>query len=248
MNDQIAIVVPTMQPCRLEVDQRIAEQLKVDADTITFIHNSPEHNLGVVGSLQAGYEQTTAPIIAYTHDDVQVHDANWLTRVLAEFDDPTVGLVGLGGALCHGHPDIYKRPYSLVQLARFNYLSNQTDWAVHGGRFTGACSVAVLDGFCLVIRRTLLDLAGGWPVGNIIFHGYDYYAALIAHRYGFQVRLVGASCTHSGGATSTQRDYQGWLTERGTSDAQTHIQAHRWLYENFRDCLPWSCPAPRQEA
>lgn len=56
--------------------------------------------VGPVGALQRGYELSDKrhDILAYIHDDVRIYERNWDQRVLKEFDDPTVGVVGFGGA------------------------------------------------------------------------------------------------------------------------------------------------------
>jgi len=38
-------------------------------------------------------------IIAYLHDDLILKDPDWSSKVLREFHDPSVGLVGFGGAM-----------------------------------------------------------------------------------------------------------------------------------------------------
>lgn len=210
-------------------------------DTLRVHDNTPDNNLGVVASYQALYENTRHPILGYLHDDLAIGESGWYDRVLREFEDPTVGVVGFGGAIRHGSDTLYKRPYRIDQLARFGYRSNTRDARAHGEIFTGECDVAVLDGFSLIVRRALLDKAGGWPVGKIRFHNYDYYACAIAHRYGYRVRLVGIDCLHHGGRTSVMPAYQEWLAKQGTTDAEDHAQAHVWFYNEFRDVMPWRC-------
>jgi len=203
-------------------------------------HNTPEDNLGVTGSLQWLYEHTTAPVIAFLHSDLEIFESGWDERVLREFDDPAVGVVGFGGAKGHGEDDIYKTPYNLTQLRRIDYLSNTTDAEQHGTRFTGSCEVAVLDGFALVVRRELLRLSNGWPVKEIPFHCYDYWAAITAHKLGYSVRCIGIACQHWGGATSTTPAAQEhWQQSLGKTDQQLHEESHRWIYEYGRNVLPW---------
>lgn len=205
--------------------------------------NFPHDNLGVTGSLQWLYEHTTAPIIAFLHSDCEILEQGWDERVLREFDDPEVGLVGFGGGLQHGSDDIYKTPYQLQQLARFGYLSNTTDAESHGTRFTSSCDVAVLDGFCLVVRRGLLDRVGGWPVKSLPFHSYDYWAAITAHKLVYRVRMVGVGACHHGGTTSTTPEYQDWCQRvLGKTDAQVHEESHKFIYDYGRGYLPWRCP------
>ena len=191
---------------------------------------------GPVGTMQTGYESCTADILAFIHDDVIIHESGWDERVLREFENPTVGVVGFGGATGLGTPGIYKIPYRLQQLARISYASNVDDAEVHGRRFAGERDVAVLDGFSLIVRRELLDQAGGWPTDKLIFHMYDAWLCLMAARLGYRARLVGVKCVHLGGRTSTRAPYNEWLqAEHGKSDVDVHREAHEWIYEEFRD-------------
>lgn len=200
--------------------------------------NTPEDNLGVTGSLQWLYEHTTAPIIAFFHSDLEIHEKGWDERVLKEFADSSIGAVGFGGAVQLGTDDIYKTPYRLQQLARVGYMNNQTDWQTHGKRFEGECDVATLDGFSLIVRREMLDKMGGWPVKRYPFHNYDNALCLQAAKMGYRVRLVGVSCTHHGGVTSTTPAAQDWWRLQGTTDADVHTQSHVALYEDGRGWLP----------
>lgn len=196
--------------------------------------------VGPVGCLQAGYEHTTDSILAYIHDDVAIYEPDWDLRVLKEFDDPTVAVVGFGGGTGLGTPGIYKTPYRLQQLARSCYASNVRDAEVHGERFTGERDVAVLDGFSLIIRRSFLDEIGGWPTKDLTFHMYDAFIGCMARRYGYRVRLVGIDCHHFGGRTSTRPGYNDWLkTKYGKTDVDIHSGAHEYCYREFRDLLPF---------
>jgi len=213
-------------------------------------YNTPDDNLGVTGSLQWLYEHTTAPVIAFLHSDLEIFESGWDERVLRDFDDPAVGVVGFGGALQLGEDDIYKTPYRLQQLRRIDYRSNTRDAETHGERFIGACDVATLDGFALIVRRELLDgwrnlfdkrlaYSRGWPVSRYPFHNYDNALCIEAHRQGLRVRLVGIDCQHHGGATSTSPEGQAHWQQMGTTDAEIHEQSHRYLYEDGRGILPW---------
>jgi len=189
-------------------------------------------NLGVPHSLHAGLVSTKSPLLAYIHDDVIVREP-WVERVLKAFEDNSVGVVGFGGALSHGAPNIYRVPYDFRQLGRSSYLSNVDDAEIHGSRFSGDRDIAVLDGFALIIRRRVLEEAGGWPLDTPVgYVGYDYWACCIAHEMGYKVRLVGVRCHHLGGRSSVKVEQQ----YRGDFDA-----AHRYIYDRFQSVLPWTC-------
>ena len=224
----MAICVATMQPDRFGPPWEVWD--------------NSQDNIGVVAAYQRLYERNTSDVLCYLHDDVALYEEDWLDRVLHEFEDPAVGVVGFGGALRHGSEDLYKRPYRIEQLARSGYRSNTKDAEAHGERFTGECDVSVLDGFSLMVRRNLLVVAGGWPIHFLQFHNYDLWLSCIAHRLGYRVRMVGVSCWHSGGATSTTPQYQDWcISKYGKTDAQIHAEAHTYIYEEFMDVLPWRC-------
>ncbi len=177
-------------------------------------------------------------VIIYVHDDVSIHDANWLPLVLAHFSYPNTVAVGLGGATGLGHPDLYKRPYSIWNLARFGYGSNQDDWAVHGAHVTGSRRVAVLEQFFMAIRTDWLRSIGGWPTQHLRHHCLDHFIACEAARAKKEVWQVGVSCLHSGGGTSTTEKYKSakWLA--GGTMEEDHLAPHRYIFETYRDILP----------
>lgn len=237
----MTIVVPSMVPERAHkaIGDWRALMAKPAEHQYLIVDNS-ETNRGVLASMQEGYEKAGQPIIAFIHDDVEINEEDWDTKVEAEFADPSVGVVGFGGALWHGDADIYKVPYCLQQLGRGHYFSNTDDAEEHGERFLGEREVATLDGFALVVRRALLDRVSGWPVEGLPpHHCYDYWVTLMARRQGYKVRLVGVKCHHQGGQTAVSSEYQEWATKtRWGSDAEMHKQGHEWIYSEFMDVLP----------
>lgn len=192
-------------------------------------------DLPLLEAYQRGYEQSRADILAYLHDDLVCREPDWQARVLAEFDDPKVGVVGFGGATVHGDPELYRVPYKLQHLGRSGYLSNTDDAEVHGERFEGATDCAVIDGFACVVRRSVLNAVGGWPIKTPVgYSNYDYWACAMAHRLGYRLRVVGIRCHHLGGLTAI-----GMKKAEGTG--QAHVDAHRYIYDNFADVLPYRC-------
>ncbi len=196
---------------------------------------------GMLPAYQFGYETASAngfDILAFLHDDLLIHSAGWRDRALAEFEDPKVGLVGFGGGLGHGTRDLYRKPYDYHQLAREDFLSNMTDAETHGKRFTGSCDVAVLDGFALIVRREILEMAGGWPLDTPIgYIAYDYWLSCITRRLGYRIRLVGVPVTHLGGRT---------FVNLGIGQRPDHweryLDAHAYIANEFHDVLPYQVP------
>jgi len=237
----MTIVTPTMVFSRAKAAiEGWRTMMAAPAKHEYIIVDNTERNRGVLASMQEGYEKAGQDIIMFAHDDVEINEEDWDTRVEAEFADPSVGVVGFGGALHHGDPDIYKVPYCLQQLGRSYYRSNTDDAENHGERFTGSCDVATLDGFALFVRKELLDKMGGFPVGELPdHHCYDYFLTLSAWRHGYRVRLCGVRCHHKGGLTAVSKEYQEWATKtKWGSDAEMHKQGHKWIYDSFADVLP----------
>lgn len=191
----------------------------------------PAYNRGFETAKREGYE-----FVTFLHDDLIIRDILWEERVMSEFIDPQVGLIGFGGATEHGHPDLYKIPYHYSHLGRGNFLSNMNDAEVHGTRFSGSCDVAVLDGFSLIARTEMLEKAGGWPENNLGYIGYDYWISCMAHKLGYKIRLVGVECNHLGGRTYVQK---GIGKREGAQ--QEFLDAHQYIYDTFKNVLPWRC-------
>jgi len=192
---------------------------------------------GILPAYQRGFEVAQEyDILAYLHDDLLIRDPDWHKRVLGEFEDSKVGLVGFGGALIHGRSDLYKAPYAYFQLGRDHFLSNMDDAEVHGKRFTESCDVAVLDGFSMIFREEALFKMGGWPISTLGYIGYDYWACCMAHRLGYRIRVCGVACHHKGGQTFVKlgfgQDMRHW---------QQYVEAHEYIYNEFKDVLPWKC-------
>ena len=177
-------------------------------------------------------------IIVYLHDDLTIHDPDWLPRLLEPFSRPDVVAVGFGGATALGNWDLLRKPYRLQNMARGGYISNQTDAEVHGERVTGVHRVAVLDAFCIAVRSKWLRSVGGWPVNHLTFHCLDLWLGCQAARWNKETFMVGISVTHHGGGSSTKSVYQSakWLI--GGSQASDHSEPHKWLLDQFRDVLP----------
>jgi len=201
-------------------------------------------NIGVVAAYQRLYETFAEHVdaICFIHDDVEIFAERWAESVALELADPSVAIVGLGGASSIGDPDIYKTPYRIEQLTRGDYASNQRGWEIHGRRETGARDVAVVDGFFMAVKTSFLKRIGGWSWMQCEFHCYDTAMCLRAAREGMRVRTLGLDCDHFGGGTSTKPEYVEWLRERGRTPEQDHQEPHRWLYAEFRDLLPLRRP------
>lgn len=187
------------------------------------------YNERILPAYQAIFEAAKgADILFYVHDDVICHEQDWDLRVLKEFEDQEVGMVGFAGAPGYCHPDLYAVPFSHLAMGRVGFKSNMRNWRQHGAFFNGTCDVSVVDGFAFAIRRDLLEKVGGWPVDSPLgYYLYTEWLCCEVKRQGKRIRLVGVDCDHLNGKTSSIANI--------TDD---FMEAHRFLYEHNRDVLP----------
>jgi hypothetical protein len=192
---------------------------------------------GFLSKCQRFHVADRRDIQGYLHSDLIIHEQGWDARVLREFHDSTVAVVGFVGAQGLAHDDIYKIPYDYTQLARFDVTSNLTDADVHGSRDAAGRRVAVIDSCAVLVCRSFLAGLGGWPIARYpdSSHCSDLWLCSMAHRHGMCVRMVGVSCTHLSGGKGEAGSR--WLEAHGT-DQGLHRRAHELIYDDFRDLLP----------
>lgn len=200
--------------------------------------DNSENKVSPCEAYQILLEGSASEILIYMHDDVKVHDDDWLDRIMVEFANPECVAVGFGGALSLGRPDLYRTPYAIQNMARGEYMSNQDDAEIHGRREKGRRRVAVLDAFAMCVRRDFLLSVGGWPVKNLTHHCLDLWLACEAARAGKEIWMVGISALHEGGGTSTKATYATASWKKGGTLQADHQLPHRWLADTYRDVLP----------
>jgi hypothetical protein len=207
----------------------------------------PDHPKGCIQNMRDLAQGCDADVLAFLHSDVIELEEHWTRKVALHFlTHPRCGLLGFGGATALGHPHLYKRPYQLQQLARFNYFSAQRDWQTHGKWLSRPMQVAVLDGFALVFRREAYEQMGGWQAAldlGLMFHMYDAAACCMMARLGWEVWALPIECWHRGAAASISSSYDQWLKGQGINgDSEVHEKAHRIVYREFKDVLPLEVP------
>lgn len=185
-------------------------------------------NMEIMDAYHAALRKTTSDILGYVHDDVICLDCNWRERVLNEFDDPYVDLVGVAGATQHGEKRMYLEPFHIPNMVRVDFRSNMVNAEAHGTRLTGSMNAVVLDGMAFFVRRSLLDSIS-WPFDTPInYFLYMEWLCCMARRLKRKIRVVGVSIEHLGGRTSGMNP----------NFKPQYEEEHRFLYESFRDVLP----------
>jgi len=204
---------------------------------ITIDDTTEGEDAGFLRKCDRMWRTSDADVIAYLHSDMFLLEHGWDVRVLHEFEDPQVTVVGVVGATELGRDELYKVPYHFTQLARAHVYSNLVDAEVHGIRETQSRQVAVLDSCAIFVRSQFLSRIGGWPCDSYpnSSHCSDLWLCCMAARHGLRVHMVGIKAQHkSGGKGQVGTE---WLDARG-GDHMMHQAAHVATYNQFRDVLP----------
>lgn len=214
----------TGQPHLLIVDngsnEETASYLQEVADT--YIRN--DQNTGVIDAMNQAWPLVSTPYVMYLHNDVLLVERGWdekVTHLLSIL--PNIGVAGFGGA-------------DGVEASgfRYNFTSGMVNAEAHGRRITEEyIPSVVVDGFCLIIKRSLLEELGGIGVGYRIHHFYDLDICLDAIYHGYRVATFNCGVNHLGGVTSVRPDYFYYLQDLSTTDLAIHqgnsaIFASKW--------------------
>jgi GT2 family glycosyltransferase len=146
-------------------------------------------NLGLIRALNQGERLARGEFLCFLHNDTEARDPRWLARLSAALEDRAVGLAGLYGAR---------------RVRRDGrYVGRTIVHALGGAGDLGApvVEVAVVDGVCLFLRRSLLRACGGFDESYGLFHGYDRDLSLAVREKGLRCVVVDAPFTHRGGGT-----------------------------------------------
>lgn len=195
---------------------------------------------GFLTKCDEAWRETDATVIGYLHSDLFILEHRWDERILEQFNNPDVAVVGVVGAETLAHEDIYKVPYDYRQLARGRVASNLSDAEAHGTVDAGVRKVAVIDSCAVFVRRSFLSRIGGWPVSSYpnSSHCSDLWLCCMARRHNRVTLLVGIKALHRSGGKGA-RGVE-WLETHYGRDGDTaaHRLAHQLIYDEFRDVLP----------
>jgi GT2 family glycosyltransferase len=157
---------------------------------LRFIEN--DSNDSVIASLNRAWRAVETDVVCFLHNDTELLDPAWLTKLLAALDDPTVGMAGLFGA---------KR---MRRGGRFVGRTIVHSLVPHPTVHPAGEDVAVVDAVCLCLSRRLLEAIGGLDERYGFYHGYDKDLSLAVRERGLRCRIVHAPFHHHGGGTRTR--------------------------------------------
>jgi GT2 family glycosyltransferase len=159
---------------------------------LRFIEN--EDNTSVIASLNRAWRAVETERLCFLHNDTEMLDPAWLTRLVSALDDPTIGLTGLFGA------KRMRRGGRFVGRTIVHSLAEGPTVRPPGE------DVAIVDAVCMCLSRRLLESIGGLDERYGFYHGFDKDLSLAVRERGLRCRVVHAPFHHHGGGTRS-RDF-----------------------------------------
>jgi len=190
---------------------------------------SSESNASVIASLNRAWRAAETEFLCLLHNDTELLEPEWLARLLRALDEPRVGLAGLYGAKRVRKDGRFVGRTIVHSLAKGPTV--RPPWE----------EVAVVDGVCLCLRRTLMESIGGLDEGYGFFHGYDKDLSFVVREAGRRCLVVHAPFLHRGGGTRTQEfaaDPEQARQDQALRDAVTSRLVARWGHRLPSDVRP----------
>ena len=187
----------------------------------------------VIAALNRAWRLADADAVCFLHNDTEVVDPAWLSRLLAALETPGAGLSGLYGA---------------KRLRRDGRAVGRT--IVHSLAPTPTVrapweEVAFVDSVCMCLPRPLMEEIGGFDEGYGFYHGHDRDLSLAVRERGRRCLVVHAPFIHRGGGTRA-RDF-GRDPRREREDLRMREAALARFAAKWRHRLPCDVrlPGPR---
>jgi GT2 family glycosyltransferase len=151
-----------------------------------------ETNGNVIAALNRAWRLTDTEFVCLLHNDTEMVEPAWLSRLLAALAEPGAGLAGLYGA---------KRLRASGRLVGRTVVHSLLPHPTVKAPWE---EVAFVDAVCLCISRGLLDAIGGLDEGYGFYHGIDRDLSLAVVDRGRRCLIVHAPFRHHGGKTRTR--------------------------------------------
>jgi GT2 family glycosyltransferase len=148
-------------------------------------------NQPVIATLNRAWRLAETEFLCILHNDTEMLEPTWLTRLLAPLADPDVGVTGLYGV------KRIRRDGRFVGRTIVHSLAEGPTVRPEGEE------VAVVDSVCMCLPRRLMEDVGGLDEGYGFYHGLDRDLSFAVRERGRRCVTVHAPFLHHGGATRT---------------------------------------------
>ena len=157
-----------------------------------FLRERNAENRSVIATLNRAWRRATTEFVCMLHNDTEMLDLAWLSRLLRVLAEPRAGLAGLYGA------KRFRKNGRAVGRTIVHSLAEgpivRAPWE----------EVFFVDSVCMCLRRALLEQVGGFDEGYGFYHGLDRDLSFAVREAGYRCFVVRAPFLHRGGATRTR--------------------------------------------
>jgi GT2 family glycosyltransferase len=151
-----------------------------------------ETNQPVIATLNRAWRMAETEFVCILHNDTEMLEPTWLTRLLAPFADPSVGITGLEGIKA------VRRDGRFVGRTIVHSFADGPTVRPEGEE------VAVVDSVVMCLPRRLMEAVGGFDEGYGFYHGLDRDLSFAVRERGRRLVVVRAPFLHHGGGTRTR--------------------------------------------
>ena len=185
----ISIVICSRKPdISAELRQNIAETIGCEYEL--FVIDNSSNQYSIFQAYNEGVKRSTGEVLCFMHDDVLFRSSNWGDTIKTHFQEKeSVGVIGFAGA--HFLPDMpmYWDESPLISEYNLTTRKGQTEQCFSLEHFGGKAlaEVAVADGMCLFVRKSLFDRIAFDEATYQGFHLYDMDISMQVRKAGYKV-------------------------------------------------------------
>lgn len=169
----ISIIICSRKPdISSELKRNIAETIGCEYELVVIDNSQSQYD--IFQAYNEGVERSTGDLLCFMHDDLLMHTNGWGIIVSKEFEDDSIGMIGVAGS--HFMPKAPMYWWTSPYIAQFNWETNQgiTKKNVTVDSFKGdLADVAVVDGLFFCIPKSLFSTLRFDEVSYTGFHAYD---------------------------------------------------------------------------
>jgi GT2 family glycosyltransferase len=147
--------------------------------------------MSVLATYNRGWRLADTEYVCFLHNDTEMTDPAWLSRLIAVLGEPGAGLAGLYGIKRLRRTGRYVGRTIVHSLAEGPTV--RRPWE----------EVCVVDGVCLCLPRNLMQAIGGFDEAYGFYHGFDRDLSFSVRERGRRCFVVYAPFIHRGGGTRT---------------------------------------------
>ena len=177
----------------------------------TVVYHRNESNLGISEALNQGAHLARHDIFCFLHNDVFIHEKDWMKKVSNFFSQNTMkGVVGFYGAKCIRKDGTFRGKTIIHAKKDSPIIKKHVE------------QVAVVDGLCMCVKRKAFEDAGGFD-DRFTIHFYDKDISMKCLKAGYKNYVLNIPFEHLCG--STRKTIKG---ENSVREEAKRLFMHKW--------------------